>query len=105
VNTLRNPRRILPTPIVPLLAELAQVLPPASLLSAAEDLKPYECDGLSAYRQVPLAVALPETEAQVVAVIKACRSVGARSSRAVPAPGFRPARCRIRRAWCCRWRK
>jgi glycolate oxidase len=60
-----------------LLTELALVLPPASLLSAAEDLKPYECDGLSAYRQVPLAVALPETEAQVVAVIKACRSVGA----------------------------
>jgi FAD/FMN-containing dehydrogenase len=47
------------------------------LLSADEDLKPYECDGLSAYRQVPLAVALPETEAQVVAVIKACRAAGA----------------------------
>ena len=54
-----------------LLAGLARSLPPAALLSAEEDLKPYECDGLSAYRQVPLAVALPETEAQVVAVIKA----------------------------------
>ena len=60
-----------------LLADLARVLPPAALLSAEEDLKPYECDGLSAYRQVPLAVALPETEAQVVAVIKACRAAGA----------------------------
>ncbi len=52
-----------------LLADLASFLPPAALLSADEDLKPYECDGLSAYRQVPLAVALPETEAQVVAGI------------------------------------
>jgi hypothetical protein len=29
-----------------------------------EDVKPYECDGLSAYRQVPMVVALPETEQQ-----------------------------------------
>jgi glycolate oxidase len=33
---------------------------------------PYECDGLTAYRQRPLVVALPETEAQVAAVLKAC---------------------------------
>ena len=60
-----------------LLADLARILPAAALLSADEDLKPYECDGLSAYRQVPLAVALPDSEAQVVAVIKACRAAGA----------------------------
>ena len=60
-----------------LLAELAHVLPADALLFADEDLKPYECDGLSAYRQVPLAVALPETEAQVAAVVKACRAAGA----------------------------
>jgi glycolate oxidase len=59
-----------------LLADLARSLPAAALLSADEDLKPYECDGLSAYRQVPVAVALPETEAQVAAVIKACRAAG-----------------------------
>jgi glycolate oxidase len=57
-------------------AALAAVLPPASLLHSMEDLKPYECDGLSAYREVPIAVALPETEAQVVAVLKACRAAG-----------------------------
>jgi glycolate oxidase len=60
-----------------LLAELARCLPASGLLSAEEDLKPYECDGLSAYRQVPIAVALPETEDQVVAAIKACRAAGA----------------------------
>ncbi len=59
-----------------LLAELSRILPAESLLVVNEDVKPYECDGLSAYRQVPMAVALPETEAQVVAVIKACRAAG-----------------------------
>ena len=33
---------------------------------------PYECDGLTAYRELPLVVALPETEAQVAAVLGAC---------------------------------
>ena len=36
---------------------------------------PYECDGLTAYRQRPLVVALPETEAQVAAVLKACHAL------------------------------
>jgi glycolate oxidase len=53
-------------------AELGGVLPPHALLWHSEDTIPYECDGLTAYRQQPLAVALPETEAQVAAVLKAC---------------------------------
>ncbi len=59
-----------------LLEALATVLPAASLLADHEDLKPYECDGLSAYRRVPLAVALPEDEAQVVGILKACQRLG-----------------------------
>jgi len=59
-----------------LVAALRGILPPASLLCDQEDLKPYECDGLSAYRRVPLVVALPETEEQVVAVLKACNTLG-----------------------------
>ena len=59
-----------------ILARLARLLPPGALLSAAEELKPYECDGLSAYREVPLAVALPEDEAQVIAVLGACHELG-----------------------------
>lgn len=43
-----------------------------SVLSAKEDLKPYECDGLSAYRAVPLVVVLPETVAQVQAILSLC---------------------------------
>jgi glycolate oxidase len=59
-----------------LLAELARVLPARGLMSDAEDLHPYECDGLSMYRQVPIAVALPDTEAQVVEVLRICHAMG-----------------------------
>jgi glycolate oxidase len=57
-----------------LLKALAAVLPPAALLAAGEDVKPYECDGLTAYRQLPLAVALPETEEQALAVLRICHA-------------------------------
>ena len=58
-----------------LLAKLAAVLPSTSLLASPEDTKPYECDGMTAYRQVPLAVALPEDEAQVAAVLRVCHEL------------------------------
>src|SRR5881409_1004756 len=52
--------------------ELGTVLPPHALLWHGEDTVPYECDGLTAYRQQPLVVALPENEAQVQGVLRAC---------------------------------
>ncbi len=57
-------------------AALAGILPPHAILSSHEDTSPYECDGLTAYRQRPLAVALPQTEAQVQAVLQACHALG-----------------------------
>jgi glycolate oxidase len=56
-------------------AELAAVLPPHALLWQSEDTTPYECDGLTAYREHPLAVALPETEEQVAAVLRTCHKL------------------------------
>ncbi|WP_213954507.1 FAD-linked oxidase C-terminal domain-containing protein [Variovorax sp. dw_954] len=47
-------------------------LPAHALIWQAEDTTPYECDGLTAYRARPLVVALPETAAQVQAVLKTC---------------------------------
>ena len=55
-----------------LIEALKAVLPAANLLWKREDTAPYECDGLAAYRQLPLAVALPETEAQVQEVLRLC---------------------------------
>lgn len=52
--------------------ELATVLPAHALLWRGEDTIPYECDGLTAYRQQPLVVALPETEEQVAGVLRVC---------------------------------
>ena len=55
---------------------LAEHLPGDCLLARDEELRPYECDGLAAYRERPLLVALPRTEAQVRAVVRACRRLG-----------------------------
>ena len=57
-----------------LLAALGEILPPSALLTAAEDTRPYECDGLTLYRAQPLAVLLPENEAQVVEILKICNA-------------------------------
>ena len=54
---------------------LSRVVPPHSLLWHSEDTTPYECDGLTAYRQRPLVVCLPETETQVQAVLKVCHQL------------------------------
>src|SRR6476661_6171050 len=58
-----------------LLPALRAVLPAHALLWHAEETRPYECDGLTAYRERPLAVALPETEAQVQGVLRACHAL------------------------------
>ncbi len=55
---------------------LSRVLPAHALLARSEDTIPYECDGLTAYRNQALAVALPETEQQVAAVLQACHALG-----------------------------
>ena len=59
-----------------LIESLLKVLPAANLLWHKEDTAPYECDGLAAYRTLPIAVALPENEAQVQAILKACNQFG-----------------------------
>src|SRR5574343_333762 len=54
---------------------LSNALPPECILWTPEDTTPYECDGLTAYRERPLVVCLPETEAQVQAVLKTCHAL------------------------------
>lgn len=51
---------------------LGQAVPAHALLWHSEDTTPYECDGLTAYRQRPLVVCLPETYEEVQAVLRAC---------------------------------
>ncbi len=54
---------------------LQAYLPAHQLLWNREDTTPYECDGLTAYRERPLVVALPQTEAQVQAVLRTCHAL------------------------------
>jgi glycolate oxidase len=54
---------------------LRAFLPERAVLWQEEDTRPYECDGLTAYRQVPMVVALPETEAQVQEILRACHAL------------------------------
>jgi glycolate oxidase len=55
---------------------LKAILPAHCLLVEDEDLRPYECDGLTAFRELPMAVCLPETEGQVVDVLRTCHRLG-----------------------------
>ncbi|MEN9471986.1 MAG: hypothetical protein RLZZ495_75 [Pseudomonadota bacterium] len=55
-----------------ILQALKPHVPVDCLLWTDEDTTPYECDALTAYRQRPLLVALPETEEQVSAILKTC---------------------------------
>ncbi len=55
-------------------ADLAAILQASALLTAEEDTRPYECDGLTMFREVPAAVALPENESQVAAILGRCHA-------------------------------
>ena len=66
------------TPVDPakLRGVLEPLLPKGGLVTTIEGMKPYESDGLAAYRSLPVAVALPQTVAQVQAVLRACTKLG-----------------------------
>ncbi|MCW9055927.1 MAG: FAD-binding protein [Gammaproteobacteria bacterium] len=51
---------------------LLEILPEDAVLHDEEDLHPYECDGLSAYRRLPMVVALPTTTEQVQQILNYC---------------------------------
>ncbi len=53
-------------------AALSRILPRQGLLITAEERRPYECDGLSGYRELPLAVALPDEVEQVQTILSLC---------------------------------
>ena len=61
-----------------IVAGLRALLPESGVISETTRLRPYETDGLPAYRQMPLVVALPETTEQVAAVLAFCHRNGVR---------------------------
>jgi glycolate oxidase len=61
-----------------IVAALHAILPGDGVISEPLRLRPYETDGLSAYRQPPLAVVLPNTTEQVAALLRYCHGMGIR---------------------------
>ena len=59
-----------------LVARLRAILPASALLTEAEAMKPYECDGLSAYRQVPMLVVLPKSVEEVQRILALALATG-----------------------------
>ena len=57
------------------LAALSEILPAQSVLEQDEDLRPYECDGLTAYRALPGVVCLPDAVEQVQKILHLCHSM------------------------------
>ena len=55
------------------LAQLSTILPDERLRVSEQDIIPYECDGLIVLREHPLAVAIPETEEEILSILKICR--------------------------------
>jgi glycolate oxidase len=53
-------------------AALRRYLPEQAVLATPEETRPYECDALTLHKQLPLAIALPENESQLVAVLRSC---------------------------------
>jgi glycolate oxidase len=79
------------------------VLPAQALLVEEEEMRPYDCDGLTAYRQLPLIVALPADEAQAQAILKVCYELRCRWWHAVPRPVSRGGDAASVTAFSSRW--
>jgi len=59
-----------------IVAALRAIVPGEGVIAAEREMRPYESDGLTAYRQLPMVVVLPETTAQVAAVLSYCHAQG-----------------------------
>jgi glycolate oxidase len=59
-----------------IVAALRAIVPGEGVIDAEEELRPYECDGLNIYRQLPMVVCLPSTTAQVSEVLRYCHAQG-----------------------------
>jgi len=59
---------------VEIVAALRRIVPGEGVIDSERERRAFECDGLTAYRELPMVVVLPETTAQVVEVLRYCRS-------------------------------
>ena len=55
------------------ISQLTKALPKNTVIIGDENTRPFECDGLSVYKQKPLAVVLPRDISQIKKVLEICR--------------------------------
>ena len=55
--------------------KLSEFLPPHAIIDDSESQRPFECDGLTLYRELPLLVALPNSEQQVQQILRVCHDL------------------------------
>ena len=61
-----------------IVAALSAIVPGEGVVSAERAMRPFESDGLTAYKQLPMVVVLPETTDQVAKVLRYCHDNGVR---------------------------
>ncbi len=59
-----------------LLEDFSRIAPPLSVIADQERLRPFETDAFISHRAMPMCAVLPETEAQVAAILRSCRKRG-----------------------------
>ena len=59
-----------------LINRLRDIVEAQFLLTTEEQLRPFECDGLSVYRELPLVAVLPGTAEEVQAILRVCSELG-----------------------------
>ena len=59
-----------------IIARLREIVPGEGVIAAEDEMRVYESDGLSAYRQMPMIVVLPETTEQVAEILRYCHGEG-----------------------------
>jgi glycolate oxidase len=59
-----------------IVATLRTIVPGEGVIATERELRPYESDGLTAYRQLPMVVVLPETTDQVAQILRFCHAEG-----------------------------
>ena len=83
---------------------LREIVPGEGVITEEAGRRAYETDGLTAYKQLPMIVVLPETTEQVSQVLRYCNENKVfELCRAVPGRRFPAAHCRSRMACCLGW--
>ena len=91
-------------PLTPqILEELRSVVGREGLVTAPEELRTYECDGLTAYRAVPGAVVLPRTAEAVQSVVRICHRERIPFVARGSGTGLSGAPCRWPAGWSSAW--